>query len=82
MAEQSTATARAGSGVSRTGTVNVTFVEHVKLETLHAALDNIVKLTGCLACGLVGIDVNLRGGDPVLDGVRNLPGVTGVNFAP
>jgi hypothetical protein len=82
MAEQGFATARAGAGVSRPGTVNVTFEENVKLETLLAVLDNIVKLTGCVACGLVGIDVNFRGGDPALDNVRNLPGVTGVNFVP
>jgi len=81
MAEQSTATARAGIGRARPGTVTVSVVEGVKLETLHAALDNIVKLTGCLGCGLVGIDLNFRGGDPDLGNIRNLPGVNGVTFA-
>ena len=80
MADQSTATARAGIGVSRPGTVTVSVVEGVKLETLHAALDNIVKLTGCLGCGLVGIDLTFRGGDPELGSIRNLPGVTNATF--
>jgi hypothetical protein len=81
MAEHSTATARAGIGVSRIGTVSVNVVEGVKLDTLHAALDNIARLTGCLACGLVGIDLIFRGGDPELGNIRNLPGVTDVTFA-
>jgi hypothetical protein len=81
MAEQSTATARATLGASRTGTVTVNVIEGVKLDTLHQALDQIVKLTGCLGCGLVGIDLSFRGGDPELGGVRNLPGVTGATFS-
>jgi hypothetical protein len=81
MAEQSTATARAAIGVGRVGTVSINVVEGVKLDTLHSALDNIARLTGCLACGLVGIDVIFRGGDPELAGLRNLPGVTDVTFA-
>ena len=79
MAEQSTAAARASS--LRNGTVTVNVSESVKLETLQAALANIARLTGCLGCGLVGVDVNFRGGDPDLNGVRNLPGVTNVTFA-
>jgi hypothetical protein len=59
----------------------VNVADGVKLETLHQALDNIVRLTGCLGCGLVGIDVNFRGGDPDLANVRTLPGVTGATFS-
>jgi hypothetical protein len=81
MAEQSTATARAASGISRSGTVTVNVAETVKLDTLHAAIDNIAKLTGCLGCGLVGIDLTFRGGDPDFGNVRTLPGVTGVTFS-
>ena len=81
MAEQSgTAKAAASAFGAKLGTVQVNVVEHVKLDTLHAALDNIVKLTGCLTCGLVGIDLIFRGGDPELGGVRNLPGVAGASF--
>lgn len=80
MAEHSTAAARASS-ISRNGTVTVNVAESVKLEALQTALANIAKLTGCLGCGLVGIDVNFRGGDPDLNGVRSLPGVTNVTFA-
>ena len=79
MAEQSTATARS-IGAGRIGTVTVNFAEGVKIETLHAVVDNITRLTGCLGCGLVGIDLNFRGGDPELGNVRNLPGVTGASF--
>ena len=78
MADQSTATAR---GVApRTGKVTISVADSVKLETLHAAVDNIVKLTGCLGCGLVGIDLTFRGGDPDLGGIRNMPGVNDATF--
>ncbi|HEV2721343.1 MAG TPA: hypothetical protein VG323_15075 [Thermoanaerobaculia bacterium] len=33
-------------------------------DTVHAAFDQIFKLNGCLACGLLGIDVIIHGGDP------------------
>lgn len=36
----------------------------IKKEQVHEALEQIFKLNGCLACGLLGIDVIIHGGDP------------------
>jgi hypothetical protein len=36
----------------------------VKAEQVHAALEQIFRLNGCLGCGLLGIDVIIHGGDP------------------
>lgn len=36
----------------------------VKADQVHAALEQIFKLNGCLACGLLGIDLIIHGGDP------------------
>jgi hypothetical protein len=36
----------------------------VTKEQVHGALENIFRLNGCLACGLLGIDVIIHGGDP------------------
>jgi len=33
-------------------------------EVVHAAFEKIFKLNGCLACGLLGVDVHVHGGDP------------------
>lgn len=33
-------------------------------EIVHAALEKIFRLNGCLACGLIGIDLHIHGGDP------------------
>jgi hypothetical protein len=64
----------------RLGTIEVRVTEGIKLETLHSAIENIAKLTGCPSCGLLGIDLNFRV-DPVeLNTVRNLPNVNGARF--
>jgi hypothetical protein len=41
-------------------------------EIVHAAFDQIFRLNGCLACGLLGIDIHVHGGDPdpLLGGVQ------------
>lgn len=33
-------------------------------EDVHRAFEQIYRLNGCLACGLLGIDVHVHGGDP------------------
>ena len=33
-------------------------------DVVHAAFERIYRLNGCLACGLLGIDVIIHGGDP------------------
>jgi hypothetical protein len=46
-------------------------------DVVHAAFEQIFKLNGCLACGLLGIDVIIHGGDPdpLLGGVQGFNGV-------
>jgi hypothetical protein len=36
----------------------------LKAKDIHATLDQIFKLHGCLACGLLGIDIHINGPDP------------------
>ncbi|HXA15817.1 MAG TPA: hypothetical protein VN380_02405 [Thermoanaerobaculia bacterium] len=45
-------------------------------DVVHAAFAQIFRLNGCLACGLLGIDVVIHGGDPepLLDNVQGFSG--------
>ena len=45
-------------------------------DIVHAAFEQIFRLNGCLACGLLGIDVHVHGGDPdpLLGGVEGFNG--------
>ena len=36
----------------------------IDAKSVHAALDQIFRLNGCLACGLLGIDIHINGPDP------------------
>ena len=36
----------------------------ITADVVHAAMEQIFRLNGCLACGLIGIDVHIHGGDP------------------
>jgi microsomal dipeptidase-like Zn-dependent dipeptidase len=63
------------------GTVNVRVNENVTLENLHNIVNHIVGMTGCRACGLLGVDLIL-GGDPAeLQQVAKLPGVQSTSFS-
>ena len=53
------------------GSVTVTLPRKVDAKTIHATLDKIFKLNGCVACGLGGIDLRLRLGDLINPGVEN-----------
>ncbi len=49
------------------GTVALTFKEGVAIEDIHAAIDRLIDgiaPDGCTVCGLVGIDIVFRAGDP------------------
>ena len=74
----STEVAKSHVQIPSTITINVS--QEVKLETLHTVIDRIAHATGCLACGLLGIDLHFRGGDPDFLNVRTLPGVQQVSF--
>lgn len=36
----------------------------ITAKQVHAAVDSIFRLHGCLACGLLGIDIHINGPDP------------------
>ena len=36
----------------------------ITAKQVHAAMDQIFRLNGCLACGLLGIDIHINGPDP------------------
>jgi hypothetical protein len=62
------------------GTVHIRVAEKVTLDHLHSIIDQISNLSGCRACGLLGIDLRLVG-DPVEAGeIVKLPGVKSVSF--
>jgi len=55
--------------------VRLTLKPDVSSEQLGKVLAEIYRLSGCLACGIRGIDVILHGGDPELAGLGKLAGV-------
>ena len=62
------------------GTVRINVVEKVTLDHLHSLIDEISRLSGCHACGLLGIDLRLIG-DPIEAWqITKLPGVKSVSF--
>ena len=67
--------------MARTGSIQVTVSKDIKAEQLHQALYQILRFGGCVACGLVGIDLNFRLGDPGPEELRKTAGITGVLFA-
>lgn len=36
----------------------------LQAKQVHEAIDQIFRLNGCLACGLLGIDIHINGPDP------------------
>lgn len=44
-------------------------------DTVHAAFEKIFRLNGCLACGLLGIDIHVHGGDPDPFDVEGFSGI-------
>jgi hypothetical protein len=36
----------------------------ITAKEVHTAMEQIFKLNGCLACGLIGLDIIIHGGDP------------------
>ena len=49
---------------AKPGTYHVTVSRDVKLESLQAALKTIVGRSGCVTCGLLGVDILFQEGDP------------------
>jgi hypothetical protein len=49
------------------GVVELTLRDGVTIKELHEAVEQLlvgIRPRGCTACGLVGVDLVLRGGDP------------------
>jgi len=62
------------------GAVHIRVAEKVTLDHLHSLIDQIAGMSGCHACGLLGIDLRLIG-DPVeVPQIAKLPGVKSVSF--
>ena len=64
-----------------TKTIRLPVHGNVKLPDLHAAIARAVNLTGCVACGLVGVDLEILGGDPAVEReFKDIPGIATANF--
>jgi hypothetical protein len=48
------------AGGLRPGTVQLALREGISAKDVHAALDRIFRLHGCITCGLAGLDLRLR----------------------
>ncbi|HEX6160769.1 MAG TPA: hypothetical protein VF111_11425 [Thermoanaerobaculia bacterium] len=66
--------------------VTLTFKPGVKKEEINAALEKIYLEAGCLACGLVGFDLDFKVApvNPAFDRLRvlDLKGVTNISVQP
>src|SRR5215468_9960237 len=69
------------TGRVKPGTVAIRCAPNVKIESIHEAVKQALGRVGCPACGLLGIDIHIGGGDPEPFGI-NAPGVKGASFTP
>ena len=62
------------------GQINVRLGEKVNLQTLQSIIERITHMTGCTACGLLGVDLTI-GGDPAeFNQIKQIQGVQSVSF--
>jgi hypothetical protein len=52
----------------------------VTRDQLHEALDQVLTLSGCAGCGLLGFDVHLLGGDPITSQLQAIQGIKSVRL--
>jgi hypothetical protein len=63
----------------KVGEISIRCSRDVKIEGIHEAVRQALGFVGCPACGLLGIDLHIGGGDP--EPLKlNAPGVTGGTF--
>jgi len=61
--------------------IRVSVGGNITLDNLHKVVAQVVHLTGCTACGLVGVDLHVLGGDPeAAKSFEGIAGVTGASF--
>lgn len=60
------------------GKVRVQFKAKVDKKSVIKTIEDIMTLSGCTGCGLLGLDLFLHGGDPAINQISQLPGVAGV----
>ena len=61
--------------------VNVTLNKDVTPDSVHEVLSAIFRAHGCTGCGLMGVDVNLRGAPVEAEGIGQVNGVHSVEIA-
>ena len=67
-------------GLKLQGPVHVTVKENISLEQLHSLIGSIVGMSGCRACGILGIDLRLTGVSVEANQIAKLQGVESVGF--
>ncbi len=66
-------------GGLKRGTMKVTVKHTIKPEEVMEALNRIIDIQGCLACGFQGFDVLIRRQDPIINqfkGLNNIADIT------
>jgi hypothetical protein len=58
--------------------LQVQFKHDVTREQVLAVVESVFRISGCVACGIRGIDLILQGGDPAFGPIQGLPGVSGM----
>ncbi len=62
--------------------VSIGIRKGVKAESLHKALDEIFRLSGCTSCGLNGFDLHFHGHvNPAVDQLDKIGQIEGLRFA-
>jgi hypothetical protein len=73
--------AEAARPKTRPGTISIRCAPGVKIESIHAAVQQALGRVGCPTCGLLGVDLHIGGGDPQPFEI-NAAGIKGGSFTP
>ena len=65
----------------KAGSIAIRCAPNVKIESIHEAVKQALGRVGCPACGLLGVDIHIGGGDPEPFGI-DAPGIRGGSFTP
>ncbi len=79
---KSQATGAAAAKSLKGTTVTLGVQQKVKAESLHRALDEIFRLSGCTSCGLNGFDIHFHAAvNPAIDQLDRIGELDGIRFA-